>query len=394
MKNISLYIHIPFCEKRCSYCDFNTYAGKLNLLPRYIDALNAEIRKVVEQDDVDRQVHTLYFGGGTPSLVPAWLYSEILEILYHSFGFTDDIEITLEANPGTLRAEYLQELRKLGFNRISIGMQSAVRSELLMLSRIHSWEDVVQSVLDAKKSGFANINLDLIYGLPGQNLEDWQYNLEKATSLEPDHLSLYALTLEPVVPMFRRILAGELPWQDDDLMADMYEMSRFMLREAGFYHYEISNWARKDAKGDLLVCRHNLQYWRNQPYLGFGAGAHGYAGGVRTENLYRINAYIQRCEQKDAGRFPRGPALRQATLIPRRREMQETVMLALRMADGISRKVFFNRFGCQVEDVFNTELQELINKGLVELADVDGECYKLTERGLFLSNIVFREFVD
>ncbi|MEM5773752.1 MAG: radical SAM family heme chaperone HemW [Anaerolineaceae bacterium] len=393
MKPFSLYLHIPFCEQRCSYCDFNTYAGVLNRIPRYMHALRQEIHRLAGAHSVAIPVHTVYLGGGTPSLIPADQLDSLLALIGERYLLQSEAEITLEANPGTLTPEYLRRIRRVGFNRLSIGMQSANDRELKMLGRIHRAEDVHQSINWAREAGFENLSLDLIYGLPGQTLTDWQTNLQAALQTQPEHLSLYALTLEPHVPMARRIRSGGLLAQDDDLEADMYELATEMLEKAGFLQYEISNWARADRARDLRS-RHNLQYWLNQPYLGFGAGAHGCAHGVRTENVSRILAYIERCLTDQVVEFPCGPAIKTATRINRRREMQETMMLGLRLLQGVTEKRFQARFKAGLKDVFGKEISELLALGLLEEMTAPEAGVRLSHRGRFLSNIVFRQFVD
>jgi oxygen-independent coproporphyrinogen-3 oxidase len=397
MHPFSIYIHIPFCEKRCNYCDFNTYAGVLDRLPRYIDALCQEIAAVAKTGQENMPVHTVYFGGGTPSLAPADSLARILSAVRENYELAPQAEITLEANPGTLSLRYLRELRRTGVNRLSIGMQSASNKELSLLGRIHRFKDVRQSLDWARAAGFDNLNLDLIYGLPYQTLKQWEANLNAALRLQPQHLSLYALTLEPHVPMARQITAGNLPCLDDDLSADMYEMAAQLLEKAGFAQYEISNWSlAKKGTGEPardLRSQHNLQYWLNLPYLGFGAGAHGFAAGIRTENLSRINAYIERCASAQANEFPRGPALKTAVRIDRRREMQETMMMGLRLNQGVNPAEFQSRFGVDCHQVFGREIDRMIKLELLEENPPDGSI-KLTRKGRFLSNVVFRGFVD
>ncbi|MCE5207220.1 MAG: radical SAM family heme chaperone HemW [Chloroflexi bacterium] len=390
----SIYLHFPFCKRRCNYCDFNTYAGVLNRLPRYIDALCLEIQTVAHSHKEYISVHSVYLGGGTPSLIPADELKKVLACLKANFQFTHDTEVTLEANPGTLSPDYLKEIRRMGINRLSIGMQSGSNQELKILGRIHLVEDVHQSVAWARTAGFDNLSLDLIYGLPGQTLDQWRHNLHAALDLYAEHLSLYALTLESNVPMFRQIQNGELPAQDDDLMADMYELATDELNQAGFEQYEISNWVRIDPSGRDLRSRHNLQYWLNLPYLGFGAGAHGSAEGVRTENLSRIKAYSERCFLGNTGEFPRGPALKTAVTIDKHREMQETMLLGLRLRQGVSASRFYARFGEEMHSIFGKEIEELIHLQLLEENRGGTDALRLTRHARFLSNVVFRQFVD
>jgi oxygen-independent coproporphyrinogen-3 oxidase len=391
----SIYVHFPFCRKRCSYCDFNTFAGLENHIPEYIRALLQEIQSVSTSAAGSLPVHTIFFGGGTPSLVPIHGLQEVIKALYHHFRICQGIEISLEANPGTLSLNYLQDLRSLGVNRLSLGVQSAHNDELTLLGRIHDRIDVIQSVRWGRGTGFEDISLDLLYGIPGQTLRKWRESLDFAINLHPDHLSLYALTLENDVPMQRWIKEGALPAQDEDLMADMYELASNRLTEAGFAQYEISNWAARDpSTGRLKTCQHNLQYWHNQPYLGLGAGAHGFAGNVRTENVHAVMDYINRCQHLEAGKFPIGPAIDNVLQIDRRLEMQETMMVGLRLtSEGVARKHFKQRFGCDMEEVFGDEIASLLGQGLLEYAGDGRESLRLTSRGRFLGNLVFMQFV-
>ncbi len=295
----SLYFHIPFCTHRCAYCDFNTYAGQEIMIPAYVEALCKEIRLVGGSSPERLLIHTLFFGGGTPSLLTAQQFEQILQTI-HTFlnltpskksGFSETSEIletSLEANPGTVTLDSLQALRKIGFNRISFGVQSFHEDELRQLERIHDPFDVLEAVRWARRAGFENLNLDLIYGLPEQTIVRWQESLRRAVALAPEHLSLYALTIENGTPFGRWATRGLLPMPDPDLAADMYEAASDYLAGQGYYQYEISNWSKPGFQ-----CRHNLQYWRNQPYLGFGAGAHGCADDLRISNVLRIKTYLE-----------------------------------------------------------------------------------------------------
>lgn len=389
----SLYLHIPFCRHRCAYCDFNTYAGMEALIGDYTRALCREIEAAAQTFSARAGVHTLFFGGGTPSLLPLPALARILDALRAGFPLTDGAEITLEANPGTVSLDYLRGLRALGVNRLSMGMQSADPGDLRILEREHDFFDVVNAVKWARQAGFANLNLDLIFGLPYQTLESWQRTLELALGLDPDHLSLYNLILEHGTPMNAWVSRGLLPAPDDDLAAAMYAWAMERLPGAGYAHYEISNWARRDAAGRLMACGHNLQYWRNQPYLGLGAGAHGYAGGVRTANVRAPGAYIRRClEGKNGkGSFPKTSATVNVTPVDRATEMRETMMLGLRLVDeGVSAQAFEARFGERMEAVFVQELEELGQAGLLEW---ENGRVRLTARGIMFGNRVFMQFV-
>ena len=390
----SLYLHIPFCRKRCSYCDFNTCAGFQHLIPAYLSALCAEIESVSAAAPSRLPVHTIYFGGGTPSILTAAQVEKVLKTIAVQFDLQDGLEITLEANPGTVSLDQLRELRAAGVNRLSFGMQSAHVDELKLLERLHDHLGVIEAVKLARQAGFDNLSLDLIYGLPDQTLERWQFSLEMALRLAPEHLSLYSLTLEEGTLLHRWASRGLVNWPDDDLMADMYLWSMDWLEAAGYRQYEISNFAKTSSEAEWLVSRHNLQYWRNQPYLGFGAGAHGSAEKLRVANEYDLQRYIELCQTRQVECFPVGPAAADVIEIDRMSEMQETMMVGLRLTDeGVSRQGFGERFGVEMQDVFGKEIAELIGVGLVEWGQDGGERLRLTKRGRPLGNQAFMRFV-
>lgn len=395
----SIYLHVPFCRHRCSYCDFNTFAGQERNIPDYVKAICAEIRAVGSSAERRVPVRTIFFGGGTPSLLSAADLETILGTLREQFIFQDDMEITLEANPGTVSYAYLRDLHGMGINRLSFGMQSAHPDDLRLLERQHDFFDVVQAVDWARKAGFDNLSLDLIFGLPGQDVLRWQTTVERALGMDPQHLSLYALTIEHGTPLHKRWLRGMVPLVNDDLAADMYEYAMARLETAGFTQYEISNWARS-RQGALLSSQHNLQYWRCWPYLGFGPGAHGFAydyhlAGVRTVNVGGIRPYITRCLERTADRaavFPAGPATRRTIAIDTQTEMQETMMVGLRLTqEGVADAAFQERFGQSMRAVFGHEIDRLCALGLLEWTDQN--CLRLTGRGKMLGNQVFMQFV-
>lgn len=390
----SLYLHVPFCRHRCSYCDFNTFAGQERMVPAYVDAICQEIRQVAAGAGNLLPVHTVFFGGGTPSLLAEADIEKITAHLRACFQFQDDVEITLEANPGTVSLAYLSGLRSLGVNRLSFGMQSAHPDDLRLLEREHDFFDVAQAVRWSRQAGFDNLNLDLIFGLPGQPLDRWKDTVERAIDLAPDHISLYALTIEHGTPLYRRWMRGMIPLVDDDLAADMYEYAMDRLPRSGYEQYEISNWARRSPGGGLLACRHNLQYWRSGPYLGFGAGAHGCAQGVRTINVGGIRPFIERCMEGKPAQFPAGPAARRTIQLDRLDEMQETMMVGLRLTqEGVSAAAFLERFGEPLMDVFGEEIERLEQIGLLEWVDEANPRLRLTPRGRLLGNQVFMQFV-
>ncbi len=414
MELYSIYLHIPFCIHRCCYCDFNTYAGREAEIPEYCGAVCSEMQQVAEASGEGIPVHTIYLGGGTPSLIPLEQHRKIIDTVYSRYSLIPDAEISLEANPGTVSKDYLIGLHEIGYNRISFGMQSANPELLKVLERQHSPVDVIRAVEWARLAGFDQINLDLIFGLPGQSVAQWQESVEFAIRLRVEHLSLYGLTIEPETPIYRWIDQGLVTSPDVDLAADMYEWASDRLLDAGFIQYEISNWARPGKDGTLLACRHNLQYWYNRPYLGFGAGAHGYivhmpknnmsalyqnasdpiSRGLRTENVLRIREYINAVARNEKKSFPQSTANRSVTLIDGFSEMQETMMVGLRLTrDGVSTRDFEDRFGQSMLAVFGSEISGTINKGLLEWAGNYHDILRLTKRGRLLGNQVFMEFV-
>ena len=390
----SIYLHIPFCLHRCAYCDFNTYAGQDRFREAYVEALCEEIRLVAQASPEPIQAHTIFFGGGTPSLLDAGQMEKILQAIHQNFSLTIKAEISLEANPGTVSLDYLRDLHALGFNRISLGMQSAHPDDLRLLERQHTYLDVIHAVAWARQAGFDNLNLDLMFGLPHQTFERWEQTLNLALGLNPEHLSLYALTLEHGTPFQRWTDRGLIPTADDDLAADMYEAARDRLGQAGYEHYEISNWARKSDRRGSWKCLHNLQYWRDLPYLGFGAGAHGYAGGIRTANIPGIQAYIKRLQGSNPNHFPASPAAITATPIDLFTEAQEMMMVGLRLVDeGVSSRVFEKRIGQSLGSLFGKEIGRLVESGLLEWVGLDDRRLRLTRRGQLLGNQVFMQFV-
>ncbi len=385
----SLYLHIPFCRHRCAYCDFNTYAGLETLIPDYVTALQRELRFLGEQADYPA-VGTVFLGGGTPSLLPLTALDSLFRTLRASFALLSEAEITLEANPGTVDFPYLRGLRALGVNRLSFGVQSANPGELRLLERIHDYPQAIQAVTWARQAGFDNLNLDLIFGLPYQRLEDWQRSLELALGLSPEHLALYALTLEHGTPMQHWVARGLLPAPDPDLAAEMYEWAAERLSQAGYVQYEISNWARRES----YACRHNLTYWRSAPYLGLGAGAHGYVPGLRTVVVRAPQAYIRRMEAF-AGvslAFPRTPATIEAHPLTVQEEMGEYMMMGLRLTqEGVLADAFQQRFGVPLETVYGEQIAHLTALGLLEWTS--NQALRLTPGAYLLGNQVFMAFV-
>ena len=400
MQAHSLYLHIPFCHHRCSYCDFNTYSGMEALIPEYVGALCQEIQFVAHSCAQRIPVQTIFFGGGTPSLLPSRELSRIFDTLQQAFILLEGREITLEANPDRLSYEYLKSLYELGINRISLGMQSANSEDLLLLERQHDFKQVAKAISLVRKTGFDNVNLDLIFGIPNQSLESWQRTLDLGISLNPDHFSLYALTIESGTPLGGWVTKGLLSEPDPDLSAEMYEWAAGKLDKNGFEQYEISNWARRNPAGKLLKCQHNLQYWGNLPYLGLGAGAHGYSGGMRTATVLNPQEYIQKMSiPNDAYHrsllvFPQTPVTDNSIAINQDDEMKETMLMGLRLTEeGVSKQAFKTRFGVDMEERFKGEIEKLLNSGLLEWDSQTGDQLRLTPWGRLLGNQVFMEFV-
>ena len=393
-ESVSLYVHIPFCQSKCSYCDFNSYAGLESLIPSYVGALRAEMglwREPAQHMDVA----TVFLGGGTPSLLPLVEVERIMAALRQRFRLAADAEVSCEANPGTVDRHYLQELRSLGVNRLSLGVQSFHDDELATLGRIHTAAGARETYQTARQAGFDNVNLDLIYGLPRQTMTAWQHTVREAIALRPDHLSLYALTLEEGTPLADAVAHGRLPPPDADLAADMYLWAEDALAAAGYQHYEISNWALPDRH-----CRHNLACWLNEPYLGLGAGAHSCFGGFRFANVKDPRRYIPLVEEsaKGDGRLAEGLAPFLATLghvavaeqVTATGAMAETVVLGLRLVQGLHLKEFRRRFGQDLMSVYGAQVEELEALGLLEEAN---GCLRLTGNGRLLGNEAFQRFL-
>lgn len=377
LETVALYLHIPFCHIRCYYCDFNTYAGILPLREPYVRALIDEILlrgELARHNGAPRRARTIFFGGGTPSLLSTGQISRILEACREAFALDEDAEITLEANPGTLSLPSLEGLRAAGVNRLSMGAQSFDAKLLKTLGRIHSPAEISQAVFNAHKAGFRSINLDFMFGLPGQTMQHWKDTLDQALALRPEHLSLYSLIIEEGTPFFAWTQEGRIVPGDEDLCADMYEYADERLQAEGYQNYEISNWALPGHQS-----RHNLTYWQNLPYLGMGAGAHSFYGDRRFSNVLDPNDYIRRVKQ---GELPEA----ESETVERAQEMSETAFLALRTAQGLHLPTFEQRFSTSFANFVGDRLRVVDEAGLLEYA---GEWLRLSKRGRLLGNEVF-----
>ena len=397
MQPYSIYLHIPFCVHRCAYCDFNTYAGLDDLIEPYTQALCNEI-KIIGQSGQARfntriPVHTIFFGGGTPSLLNLSQLNRIFLALHKEFDLLPKIEITLEANPGTVSHSYLEGLVNLGVNRLSLGMQTSNPLELKLLERQHAAEDVINSVKWARQAGLSNLNLDLIFGLPSQSLASWLNTLHFALSLKPSHLAIYSLTLEHGTPLAHWVDRGLLSEPDNNLAASMYEHTMDIMEQNGYTQYEISNWSKSVVDSDSFACKHNLQYWRGLPWLGLGAGAHGYIPGCRTVNHLAPTAYIRRLHSASSiDSFPQSPATAEMRTLSMDDERGEYMMMALRLTDeGVSNQEFKHRFGQSLNQAYERQIKRLIKRNLLEWYGIDR--IRLTRPGRLLGNQVFMEFI-
>jgi oxygen-independent coproporphyrinogen-3 oxidase len=414
-----LYLHIPFCHRRCAYCDFNTYANMDDRMAVYVDALCAEMRdwraaigsyKPRPQPPIANSLSltradlrpTIFLGGGTPSMLPLSLMEQVLEAA-NSLIPIADAEVTVEANPGTvLGREYLRQLRGLGVNRLSMGVQSLHDPTLRVLGRIHTAAEARASYQDARRAGFENINLDFIFGLPGQTIQHWDATLREIVSWGTDHFSLYSLILEEKTPLYAQVMGGRLSVPDEDATAEMYERAIERLGAAGYAQYEISNWARNQgmrasgggmqsetpshishAPSPMYACHHNLAYWLNADYLACGAGAHGHVFPRRYYDVLGIDEYIGRVR---SGQSPIG----EITELSERDLAAETVFMGLRLNAGVSYEHFRDRCGAELGTIYGAELAELAELGLLER---DERGVRLTERGRMLGNRVFERFV-
>ncbi len=361
MNEAGLYVHIPFCLTRCGYCDFNAYAGLDHLSGRYVDAL-ADEAEMTKNEWADAIFVSVFLGGGTPTTLAAGTLDGLLTDLRRTFRIAPDAEVTCEANPDTVDQTYLRGLRDAGVTRLSIGVQSFDPSVLVALERLHPADSARAAFHAGRQAGFDDVNLDLIYGAEGESPESWGATLAEAVALNPDHLSCYALTVEPATPLGRKVAAGIVRPPDPDVQSRMYELACRVLREAGYEHYEISNWALPGHRS-----RHNLAYWQGRPYLGLGAGAHSHRGTRRWWNVRPPAQYIGAVH---SGVSPVGG---EELLSEEDREL-ERLLLGLRVSDGVP-----------AEWVQMRRAEAFVAEGL---ARADGGRLVLTDRGMFVANDV------
>lgn len=383
MKELELYLHIPFCERKCAYCDFLSAPADLPVRISYIKKLQEEIAYYGAQYG-EYQVSSIFFGGGTPTILEGYQLAAILETVKEHFNITIDAEITVECNPGTLTAGKAEKLVQAGFNRLSMGLQSADDRELQLLGRIHNFAQFLESYDLARKAGFQNINVDLMSALPGQTLKSWQDTLQKVTALRPEHISAYSLIIEEGTRFYQWYGKGQTdqekypPLPDEDAERQMYERTEGILEEYGFHRYEISNYAREGKE-----CRHNLGYWSRVEYLGIGLGASSFISNTRYHLCTDMISYIERIGS--------GEDLREEIeVLTKEDAMEEFMFLGLRRMQGISGTQFENCFGNTIEEIYGDVLEKLEQEKMLEVKE---DKIRLTKRGIDVSNYVFCEFL-
>ncbi len=371
----SLYVHIPFCHRKCGYCDFNSYALSGAIVDDFVSALH---REIAQSPYAGIRVPTVFFGGGTPTFLSGEQLAEILAHLAQRFSIDSDAEITVEANPGSVDFAKLRCLRQAGFNRLSFGVQSFDPAELRLMERIHSPEEVFQGVEWARKAGFTNLNLDLIFALPNQTLERWEANLQQAIVLEPEHLSLYALMLEPNTRFYHLYQRGHLRLPDEELQVAMFRLAQASTRAHGYEQYEISNYARPGYE-----CRHNMVYWRNEPYLGFGPGAVSYYEGRRWMNIKHPREYVRRIQHSEC-------LILEEERLEGWEAVGETLLLGLRMREGVDLAVLEERFQLPVSAYYADTIAHFTQRGYLEQF---GTRIRLTEEGMLWHSEVALAFL-
>lgn len=383
MDSLGVYVHIPFCVQKCAYCDFLSAPATREKQQAYMKALKKEIT-CESSSYADYEIKTIFFGGGTPSILKAEDIGEILDCIRKHYRIDKDAEITLEMNPGTATREKLTALKKAGINRLSIGLQSADNTELQMLGRIHTYEDFLKTYHDARETGFHNINVDLMSALPGQNMESWMQTLEKVLALEPEHLSAYSLIIEEGTRLFERI--NEFPpIPDEDEDRRMYQETKRILAEHGYHRYEISNYAKPGRE-----CRHNMIYWQRgtghtADYVGFGLGAASTVKNMRWKNTDDMKKYLLAFDGEKAQEIKED-----IENLSQNDCMEEFMFLGLRMMGGVLKSEFQISFGQNMDDVYGAVIQKWIRQGMLVQ---QGDRIRLTDAGIDVSNVVLADFL-
>jgi oxygen-independent coproporphyrinogen-3 oxidase len=372
MKEVALYIHIPFCKQKCLYCDFPSFSGKEKYMLHYAAALAKEINSIK-----DKKIKTIFIGGGTPTYLSleGW---EIIKESIESLDTCKDLEFTVEGNPGTFTWEILNFLKEIGVNRLSIGLQAWQDSLLLGLGRIHTIEDFKQSFEMARKLGFNNINIDLMFGLPNQTLEQWQETLKNVTQLNPEHLSCYSLIVEEGTSFYKSFEQGTLKLPDEEIDRAMYHETLEYLREKGYLQYEISNFAKEN-----MCCRHNLVYWEMEEYIGCGSAAHSYIDGFRYRNEENVETYMEKINVL-------GNAIVEKNKNSIKDDMEEFMFMGLRKTIGISKSQFQKRFKIDIHSVYDVVISKYSSTGF--MVETDDNIF-LTHEGIEVSNVIMAEFL-
>ena len=378
MNSLGLYIHIPYCLHKCGYCDFNSHKINTEEMESYVTALLREMEHYSQGSAGEKQIATIFLGGGTPTTLPIHWLEEILQNIHNRFRVSDNCEITFEANPATVSLEPLQRMRTAGYNRISIGVQSFHEHELKLLDRVHSIEEIHMTVERAREAGFDNLSLDLMFALPHQTMALWEDNLAQALAKNPEHLSTYNLTIEPETAFHTLQAKGKLTLPPDDFQLEFYKKSIQTLTGAGYHHYEISNFCKPGKQ-----CRHNLIYWNNDDTLGLGAGASSFLGGTRFKNYNLPSRYI-----REIGIA--GTAVEFTEQLEPSRAMGETLMLGLRLRQGMAIPPFEERFQTSFHKTYDRVISSLTEKNLITL---DDNRIALSPKGLFLADSVILEFI-
>ncbi len=377
MNSLGLYLHIPYCLHKCGYCDFNSHPDNEEESKIYVSALLSEIEHYAPTL-TGKTVSSVFFGGGTPTILPPASLDKILNGVKNRFNLIKDCEISIEANPATIQQETLEQIRASGFNRISIGVQSFDLDELKLLERVHNEEQIHTTVDRARRAGFNNLSLDLMFSLPGQSLEKWKSHLQQALDKKPDHISAYGLTIEPATSFFKLQERGLLQLPHEDMQLQMFEATIEFLQSAGYEQYEISNYARPGFE-----CKHNLNYWDNGDYLGLGAGASSYLKRERFKNTNLPSRYIREVQDN-------GSAVESTEKLDLLHAMGETIMLGLRRLKGIPIKDFENRFQISFNNVYGKVLDPLLKEGLITLTQ---NRMALSRKGIFIADSVILKFL-
>ena len=375
-RELSIYVHIPFCARKCLYCDFLSFKAEDSLIASYFDALSQEIRSYADSYD-DYTVKSVFFGGGTPSLPDAEYICGVLNLLSEQFHICEDAEITIEMNPGTASFEKILKYKEAGVNRLSIGAQSFDDKDLKAIGRIHDSEQFYRTYEDAKRAGFTNINIDIMSALPGQSVDSYISTLKKAVELKPAHISAYSLIVEEGTPFFDMEL--DLPSENEDRI--MYHKTKEILAESGYHRYEISNYAL--GEGEKNECYHNKVYWRRGNYLGLGLGASSMVQDVRFSNITDIKEYIDRLSRGES-------VVKDREELSENSVMEEFMFLGLRLTQGVDTDLFFHRFGKRIEEIYPDVLDKFKSLGLLE---TNGKYLRLTDKGLDVCNTVMAEFI-